>query len=1042
MPINLPGTTGDASTQPKVLSLTGFLGLNTNDTRPGIKDQEMSWVLNFIPIGQGNLRTMYGIGPTDYGINGKPAYLPGAVTNYPLNYCNYFTMQDGAPTNSLDLTAPAPTPDEWMFAAGPSSAPFQLYNITKQKLFIGYPPYGSAAGSVRVQAAAWNNESLLVVDGSRLLVCLPFTYPPNDPSTPNKTIVSFLGPGSIAPVLTLAAAGANYGLATDQPIGATITGGSGYGVEIYPYADGEGRVVGMGIIDGGQDYSVIDSPLTVTFTDNPNGQVTATATLTSAAVSSVSVSNGGTYWTKPPAVTFTGGGGTGAAAYSVLTATSVKRLDIVQAGWAFDFPPTVIVAGGGGSGCLGTCTLTPAGVTGVELITEGGGYTTPPSVTFAGGGGTGAAAFAVLTGGAVSAIVVTDPGTGYTNQPDVLITGGGGNGASAYASLNTTVASVTVTAGGSGYTSSPYAYAAVEGGGYIRLTISSGVITAATIDAFAKGLYYSTPTVNIVDPYGTGSGASISVLLSSVSLDVDAFYVTAGGQGYPANTTTSVALTISGGGGSGATGFAIINGDGEVVGVNLTSGGSGYTSPPNVAVATPAGSGGAEIICFPRYPLLSAIVISGGANYSASSYAYAGGFTLLGKQGKAKFSAALTDTSVASITVTNGGSGYTSAPAVVVGGSGANGTIALMPFGAGGTCIEIYQERVWIGNGTTLLFSAGGNPYDFNTPDGAGAFAINETYLKRQIVALKQVNGFLYVFGDSSIFVVSNIQTVTSGTTVTTTLSVYNIDAQVGTPWRDTVQQYGYGIIFTNPDGVYAITGGASQKISVPLNGLFANLVEVATDDPAAYSAAVATIFGIRCYFVVINTLDYLRNPINVMCAYNGRGDEGWFLANQCYNPNYYTLLSSSNAGNLTELGQPIPMTFINTKEVNTEISVIGTDGTVLFDLFNKPDSVLTKVVQTKLWAGDNILAYKQSMRIWGVFSPQVYIAGVTFDIDTETAYSVASAALGVSNLPVTIAGTNVSAFGLLLGMTCSTTIPDTTVVGLLLHYKDITVYA
>ena len=50
-------------------------------------------------------------------------------------------------------------------------------------------------------------------------------------------------------------------------------------------------------------------------------------------------------------------------------------------------------------------------------------------------------------------------------------------------------------------------------------------------------------------------------------------------------------VEIFGGGGSGAVGQAVVNTIGEVVGVNLLSGGSGYESPPFVSIVDPAGCG-------------------------------------------------------------------------------------------------------------------------------------------------------------------------------------------------------------------------------------------------------------------------------------------------------------------------------------------------------------------------------------------------------------------------------------------------------------------
>jgi uncharacterized protein (DUF1800 family) len=60
--------------------------------------------------------------------------------------------------------------------------------------------------------------------------------------------------------------------------------------------------------------------------------------------------------------------------------------------------------------------------------------------------------------------------------------------------------------------------------------------------------------------------------------------ITIGGSNYVGNVPS---VTFSGGGGSGASGTAIVNAAGRVVGVNMINGGSGYTSAPTVTFGTP-----------------------------------------------------------------------------------------------------------------------------------------------------------------------------------------------------------------------------------------------------------------------------------------------------------------------------------------------------------------------------------------------------------------------------------------------------------------------
>lgn len=56
-------------------------------------------------------------------------------------------------------------------------------------------------------------------------------------------------------------------------------------------------------------------------------------------------------------------------------------------------------------------------------------------------------------------------------------------------------------------------------------------------------------------------------------------------------------ISISGGGGFGAVGNAIISQAGEIMGVDIINGGSGYTTPPNISIQDPCGRGsGAKVV--------------------------------------------------------------------------------------------------------------------------------------------------------------------------------------------------------------------------------------------------------------------------------------------------------------------------------------------------------------------------------------------------------------------------------------------------------------
>lgn len=67
---------------------------------------------------------------------------------------------------------------------------------------------------------------------------------------------------------------------------------------------------------------------------------------------------------------------------------------------------------------------------------------------------------------------------------------------------------------------------------------------------------------------------------------VESITVESGGSGYPQSPPPAV--TLIGGGGTGATAVAVVNGSGEITEIVITNGGSGYTTAPVVDIEPPS----------------------------------------------------------------------------------------------------------------------------------------------------------------------------------------------------------------------------------------------------------------------------------------------------------------------------------------------------------------------------------------------------------------------------------------------------------------------
>lgn len=570
-----------------------------------------------------------------------------------------------------------------------------------------------------------------------------------------------------------------------------------------------------------------------------------------------------------------------------------------------------------------------------------------------------------------------------------------------------TITAPTATIGLSQWGSQYILIAAPQTNGYFiwdgSLLYQAGTVGPTVTITNGGAGYTGTPTITPVN--GTPNFATPAVFASTVTSAgaVSTITVTSAGANYVA--TDVVNLAFSGGGsttGTTAIAYASVVG-GRVTNVSIVNAGSAYTSGTLVSF-----QGG------------------GGAGATATCTASGG---------------------VTAVTIATPGGGYTAAPTVIFTDTNnpvARAAVATMPFGVQGTTLETYANRVWIANGDAPTppppknqeqFSAPGNPADFNTSDGAGSFLANDSFLRVGIHALKQSNGFLYEVGDSSVNYISGVQT--SGNPPITTFSNQNIDPQVGSPWPSSVQVFGRAIVFANTFGVHALYGGAVQKVSLPLDGIYSTVTPTGTLPSyggLTPSAAVATIFGIHVYILLLPIIDPITNTQrNALLMWDGKR---WWTASQST-----TLIK------------------IASLEINSVLTAYGSDGHAIYPLFQTPSNAITKTIRSKLWGDPSYFMDKRAQLVYGLFQSNSNDAvGFTVAVDSEAQtqsvsvtniFGVAWTATGgaavtwTNNVgdPVTWQGGGLARFqqripdvsGALLGLTLQTTGLDYSLISLLL---------
>lgn len=348
---------------------------------------------------------------------------------------------------------------------------------------------------------------------------------------------------------------------------------------------------------------------------------------------------------------------------------------------------------------------------------------------------------------------------------------------------------------------------------------------------------------------------------------------------------------------------------GTLATITVTAGGSGYTSVPAIGF-----SGG------------------GGSNATATA-------TILGG-------------AVSAITITAVGSGFTASPTVTFtggGGTGSTASASIMPTGQNGSAIATYSGRVWIFNGRPFSFTAPGTWYDFSSANAAGSSVITEGFLRTAIKAAKALDNYLYVFGDSSIFLIGDLKVTGS----VTTFSLTALSSTTGTTLPYTVTAMERAIVFMNRYGVYALFGASVQKLSKALDGIFPHI-----DFSQPISAGLVQIYNIQCYAVSFTYQDTMGDrPIQAV-FFDGK----WFVTSQ-------------GSG----------VSFVAPTSISGALGLWGTSGRDVRQLYTDTTTTIATTMSSALLPFDSPIMDKQMMRA-GIEYTAPALSSVNLRVDTEMA--------------------------------------------------------
>ncbi len=516
----------------------------------------------------------------------------------------------------------------------------------------------NAVGDVFVNDANPANPTqdfILTADNGNVIMSPNATFTVADQLSFSAPLGRVLTPGKITGV-TVTNPGSGY---VTPP---TVTFSAGNGAQVTPTA-GDGKVTFVKVLSGGSGY--VTAPQVVFDNAGTGGSgVVATAQVSAGTVTGITISNGGVNYKIAPKISFVGGGGSGADA--VASVSGLTALSVTNGGSGYQVPPTVVISSGDG-GATGAVSVNATGaIQGINVAQGGTAYTAAPLVQIidSSGSGFGASAVANLTGGVTNGLV-TSGGSRYPGSTTATLTGGGGTGATAQPLLGLTNGSLgTISNTNSGYVPGDLLTVVAGTGAQVKVTgISGAGIVSGLAVVRGGGNYLPGDRLYLSDATLGATGLVANVDTVSTDGVITAVSVVSGGTGF--NTTS--ALNHVGGQG----GILLVAGDTVVRFVRMDYFGF-YTSAPTATISGVNGLGsGATVQVLWDSTLLQVLgvrVLTAGSGYSqGATITFSGGGAPAGFQARATV---FTSTNVTGVTVFDPGSGYTTRPTGVTGGSG------------------------------------------------------------------------------------------------------------------------------------------------------------------------------------------------------------------------------------------------------------------------------------------------------------------------------------------------------------------------------------
>jgi hypothetical protein len=233
----------------------------------------------------------------------------------------------------------------------------------------------------------------------------------------------------------------------------------------------------------------------------------------------------------------------------------------------------------------------------------------------------------------------------------------------------------------------------------------------------------------------------------------------------------------------------------------------------------------------------------------------------------------------------------------------------------------------------------------------AGSITLTDSTLHGNIQYLLSANNFLYIFGEDSINVFSDLRVTSTGSTLFTNT---NVSASVGSKLKYGVFPYFRSVLFMNNYGIYALVGSTTSKISDQLDGLFPYIDF--TKPVSGGQVLLNNILTAAFNFYLSSTYPYATGGRYVQAVFF---EKKWFITSQ------------GNALNL-----------VNSAPVGGVINLYGVADTALYKLYGDATANVSSTIATALSPMKDPIRTKQALK-FGIEA--TLTTGGTFNVTVDS---------------------------------------------------------